>query len=144
MGKARALRPVTCYLCGHAFEVSPRAITVSCPSCARQLMAQDVTVKGYTAVTTLPSCGKVVVKPKGRVVAKKVIGVEGVTCEGSIEGAIETTATVRLERRAVCIGAIRAGRLVIAPGASLEGEICVPWRPPDDAPAGGAVNGAAR
>ncbi|MFG0253098.1 MAG: polymer-forming cytoskeletal protein [Phycisphaerales bacterium JB038] len=132
---------VTCYLCGHDFEVSPRAITVSCPSCARQLMAQDVTVKGHTAVTNLPSCGKVVVKPRGRVVAKKIIGQEGVTCEGSIEGEIETTATVRLERRSKCQGAIRAGRLIIAEGASLEGEICVPWRPDAPPTLNGAENG---
>jgi cytoskeletal protein CcmA (bactofilin family) len=132
---------VTCYLCGHDFEVSPKAITVSCPSCARQLMAQDVTIKGHTAVTTLPSCGKVVVKLRGRVVAKKVIGQEGVTCEGSIEGAIETTATVRLERKAKCHGAIRAGRLIIADGASLEGEICVPWRPAEPPTTNGTTNG---
>lgn len=127
MARNHARKAVTCYLCGHVFEVSTRAMTVSCPKCARQLMVEDVTVKGYTAVTTLPSCGSILVKPKGRVVARKVIGQQGVTCEGKIEGTIETTATVHLGKNACCKGAIHAGRLVIADGASFDGEIIVPW-----------------
>ena len=104
-------------------------MTGSCPKCARQLMIEDVTVKGYTAVTTLPSCGKIVVKPRGRVVAQKVLA-QSVTCEGAIEGDIETTGTVRLGKKARCKGAIRAGKLIIADGASVAGEIVVPWGGP--------------
>ncbi len=127
MAKINGKKTVFCYLCGHPFDVSTRAMTVNCPKCHKQLMIDDVTVKTYTAVTTLPSCGTIVVRARGRVVAKKVLGQIGVECNGTIEADIETTGFVRLGKKAKCKGAIRAGTLKIADGAQLTGPITVPW-----------------
>jgi cytoskeletal protein CcmA (bactofilin family) len=127
--KARAAEKKTigCYLCGRRFDVSARAMTVSCPTCHRQLMVEDVTVKGHRAVTHLPSCGTITITARGRVVAKKVMGDVAVLCDGTVEGDIESSGFVRIGRKAKCHGAIRAGRLEIAEGAIIDADIVVPW-----------------
>ncbi len=137
MAKAKtpARREVRCYLCGHRFEVSARAMSLPCPKCHKALKVEDVLVKSYMPVTDLQTCGKITIAKNGRVVAKLIRSGEGIECEGVLEGTIETDGDVVLGPKASWKGKVLCSRsLAIAEGAKLDGIVRSPWiRPEPDA-----------
>ena len=128
MAKTPAKRTVRCYYCGRSFEVSTKTMSVPCPSCNKALKVEDVVVKSYVPVNDLQTCGKITITPKGRVAAKRIQSGEGIDCEGTLEGSIETPNQVTLSANASWKGGVLcSGSLIIEDGAKLSGAVKVPW-----------------
>ena len=127
-------RTVRCYLCGHELEVSARAMSTTCPGCHKAIVIEDVVVKSYSPVVDLQTCGRIRITKRGRVAAKRIQSGDGIECEGSMEGSVETDGDVKLGPKAMWKGKTLLCRsLHISPGARLLGAISVPWNRPEPA-----------
>jgi hypothetical protein len=128
MAKATAKRSVRCYLCGRGFEVSPRAMSTTCPGCHKAIKIEDLVIKSYIPVVDLQTCGQIRIAKRGRVAAQRIQCGAGIVCEGAMEGSIETEGDVRLGPKAYWKGkTLQSRSLEIAPGAKLVGVVSVPW-----------------
>ena len=126
--KTPVRRNIRCYLCGRSFEVSAKAMSSTCPGCNRAIKIEDVIVKSYVPVIELQTCGKIKVTKRGRVAAKHIQCGDGIDCEGSIDGRVETEGEVKFGPKAVWRGkTLQSRSLAIADGATLQGDIIVPW-----------------
>lgn len=126
--KTATQRVIRCYLCGHAQEVSTRAMSTNCPKCHKAIRIEDFHVKTYVPVNDLQTCGKIVVAKKGRVAAKRIHAGDGIECEGILHGAIDSLTEVVFAPKAEWKGPmLRTPKLIIQDGAVLEGHIRVPW-----------------
>ncbi len=124
-------RIIHCYLCGHSQEVSGKAMSTTCPSCHKAIRIEDLIIKTYTPVNDLETCGRIKVKKRGRVAAKRVRAGDGIECEGTIHGAVETPGDIAFGPKAEWRGStLRSSRLIVADGVKLEGHIRVPWARP--------------
>ncbi len=132
--KAASQRDVRCYLCGHELTVSARAMSTTCPGCHKAIKIEDVLVKSYIPVVDLQTCGRIRITKRGRVAAKRIQSGAGITCEGAIEGAIETDGDVHMGPKSFWKGTTLMSRsLEIAAGAKLVGVVTVPWHRPGSA-----------
>ena len=128
MAQSPARRDIRCYLCGHRFKVSARTMSVPCPHCHRALKVEDVIVKSYLPVNDVQTCGKITVAKTGRIVAKMIRSGDGIECEGTLEGAVETDGEMNFGPKASWKGGTLCSKsLNIADGAKLIGVIRVPW-----------------
>ena len=134
MGKAPTpRRDIRCYLCGHRFEVSARTMSVPCPKCNKALKVEDVTIKSYLPVNDLQTCGRIFVTKTGRIVAKLIRCGDGIECEGTIEGAIESDGKLVLGSKSSWKGqTLFTKSLELADGAKLVGYVKVPYAPPKE------------
>jgi len=126
MARARgaSARTIHCYLCGHSFEVTARAMSTSCPGCHKAIKIEDVTVTSYVPVTALETCGRIIVTKKGRVAAKRISAGDSLTIQGVIEGSIRCGGGIAIEAKASWRGAeLRCRSLRIDDGAILDGRI---------------------
>lgn len=121
MAKPIPSREVRCYLCGHAFEVSAKAMTSSCPQCHKGLRVEDVVVKNVQAVRRLQTCGKLTIERKGRVIASLVEAQGGIDCKGALEGRVVCGGSVRIGKSAEWKGDCRATSLRVEAGAKILG-----------------------
>jgi len=121
-------RQVRCYLCGHSVEVSAKTLSTTCPSCHKAIKVEDVVIKNYLPVNDVQTCGRITVTKRGRVAARRIQSGDGVECEGTIEGSIETPGPVQLGPKASWKGNELASRtLEVKEGAVLNGRINVPF-----------------
>ena len=121
-------RKIRCYLCGRAFEVSPKTMSTTCPGCNRAIKIEDVLVKSYVPVIELQTCGRIKITKRGRVAARQIQSGAGIECEGSIDANVETEGKMKLGPKAVWRGrTLQSRSLAIADGARLQGDIIVPW-----------------
>jgi cytoskeletal protein CcmA (bactofilin family) len=128
MRKATPKRTVRCYLCGHRFEVSSRAMSTTCPRCHKAIKIEDVIVKSYIPVVDLQTCGRIRITKRGRVAAQRIQCGDGIECEGTMEGSVESDGDVTLGPKAMWKGkTLQSRALHIAPGAKLVGVVTVPW-----------------
>jgi hypothetical protein len=122
MARHAGPRTVQCYLCRHRFEVGGRAQSTSCPHCYKPVIVADVIVEGHKPVTEVRTCGHVIVKKKGRVVAKLIEAHLGIECDGVVDAQkIISGGPVVLSKRAQWKGSLRAPALIIAEGARIGG-----------------------
>ena len=129
MAKTTTKRTVRCYLCGRGFEVSPRAMSTTCPGCHKAIKIEDLVVKSYIPVVDLQTCGRIRITKRGRVAAKRIQCGDGIVCEGAMEGSIETDGDVHMGPKAYWKGkTLQSRALEIAAGAKLIGVVVVPWR----------------
>jgi hypothetical protein len=123
-----ARRVIRCYLCGQSQEVSTRTLSSNCPGCHRAIKVEDVVVKSYLPVNDLQTCGKITITAKGRVAAKRIQSGDGIVCEGTMEGTVETDGEVVMGKKASWRGrSLHCRTLLIADGARLDGNLVVPW-----------------
>jgi hypothetical protein len=130
MAKAKpgARRTIRCYLCGHHFEVSSRAMSTTCPGCHKAIKVENVVVKSYVPVNDLQTCGHIKVTRRGRIAAKNIQSGDGISCEGSIEGTVTTDGPVELGPKSTWKGkSLQSRTLEVSDGASLAGYVQVPW-----------------
>jgi hypothetical protein len=128
MARATTKRYIRCYLCGFAQEVSARTMSTTCPSCHKAIKVEDVVVKSYLPVNDLQTCGKIRITKRGRVAARRIQSGEGIVCEGSMEGTVETEGEVHMGPASSWKGkAMYCRWLHMSEGASLDGVIEVPW-----------------
>ena len=126
------MRDIRCYLCGYRLTVSMRAMSTSCPSCKKAIKIEDVIVKTYIPVIDLQTCGRIKITKRGRVAAKRIQSGDGITCDGVMEGAVETDGDVDFGPKASWKGSTLLSRSIrIAAGAKLIGVVTVPWQRPE-------------
>lgn len=114
-------RLVQCYLCKHRFDISRKAMTVSCPACHKPLLVQDVVVKTLQAVKKLQTCGRLTVQKKGRVIADLVEAHGGIDVSGTLHAKVVNGSRVRILRTANFKGDCNASSIQIESGATVEG-----------------------
>jgi len=122
-------RAIRCYNCRHPFEVAQKAMTVSCPKCYKQLLVQDIVVNKTHSVRKLQTCGKILVEPRGHVIAQVVDAVEGIEVRGAMEAGAVTASQVHLTGKSKFKGDCRAGAIYIELGAQIGGGF---FRIPDE------------
>ena len=111
MAKPVGTRQICCYHCGHDLEVSRRTMSTSCPECNRKLLVEDITVKSYTGLSVLETCGLLVIPKRKRLsVMTHVVAHEGIKVEG----------------RMACEAAISRGPVIFGPKADWEGDLRAP------------------
>jgi len=109
-------------------------MSTTCPSCHRAIKVEDIRVKSYLPVTNLQTCGRIEVTRRGRVAAKNIQSGDGIACDGTLEGNIETDGCVALGAKSSWKGKTLNSRLLkVEDGASLVGFVSVPWKREDDA-----------
>jgi hypothetical protein len=117
---ATAQRTIVCYFCRHALDVSTRTITHSCPACNKRLVVEDIIIKTLYSVVKLQTCGKLVVEPKGHVIAQYVDAQLGVEMQGQMEASVRSGGPVRIGPKARWKGDCKAPSVKIEPGAKIE------------------------
>jgi len=134
MGKAGQTRAIRCYLCGYRFTVSARAMSTTCPGCNKAIKIEDMVVKTYVPVVDLQTCGRIKITKRGRIAARRIQCGDGITCDGTIEAAIETDGDVSFGPKSSWKGKTLQSRSIkIAAGATLLGDVKVPWIRPEPA-----------
>ncbi|MEM6459852.1 MAG: polymer-forming cytoskeletal protein [Planctomycetota bacterium] len=121
---ARSLPPKTvrCYHCGHRFEVGGRAQSTSCPGCNKAVMVADQVIdKQRGPIRELKTCGKIVVKKRGRLICHHVVAHDGLTCDGILDArTVESGTLVTLGKKSNFKGDLAAPAIDIAEGAVIQ------------------------
>lgn len=115
-----------CYLCRHRFEVGRRAQSTACPACGRAVIVGDVIVKQLKPVSTVKTCGRVVVHRKGRVIAHVVEAHLGVEVQGALDAKVLSGGPVLIGAKAQWKGDCRAPSMIVKAGARVTGNFVVP------------------
>lgn len=121
MAKSGTLRKVQCYHCRVQFEISLRAMTVSCPKCFKKLLVEDVVVNTAQGVTKLQTCGKILIEKKGRVRGDLVEAHGGIEVRGVLEAKAVSGGPVVIRDKAKWRGDCRAPSLTVELGAQIIG-----------------------
>lgn len=123
MAKSPASYYVYCYLCGHRFEVGRRTMTTSCPACFRAVLIEDVVINNYQGVMNVETCGKLIVKKNGNVIAtKRVVAYGGIEVMGRLQcGHALTAGLACIKPRAEWKGDLDAPSVDIQEGAKIHG-----------------------
>ncbi len=128
-----ARRQVRCYFCGQMLDVSAKTLSTTCPGCHKAIKVEDVVIKSYLPVNDVQTCGLITVTKRGRIAAKRVQSGDGVVCEGSIEGKVETPGPVQLGPKSSWKGAsLTSKTLEVDDGAKLNGLVTVPCEEPEE------------
>lgn len=134
MARSGEQRQVFCYHCGHSMDVGGRAMSMPCSVCNKTVLIEDVVVKSYQGVHSIETCGKLIVKKKGKVVAQsRVVAHGGIDLEGSIHCPHAlVSGLVRMGPKSEWRGDLRATALSVAEGAKiLRGSFVIPDDPLD-------------
>ena len=108
-------------------------MSTTCSGCNKAIKIEDLVIKSYMPVNDVQTCGRVKVTKRGRIVARTIRAGDGITCEGSIEGRIETDGDLELGAKSAWKGGeLQSRSLVVKDGATLNGHVCVPWIRRDD------------
>ncbi len=111
MARHAGPRTVQCYHCRHRFEVGGRAQSTSCPGCNKPLIVGDVDVKQLKGpLKEVRTCGRIIVRKKGRLMAEYVEAHGGIDNQGVIDA-----------RHVVCGSVIR-----LAPKSQFKGDLVAP------------------
>lgn len=113
------MKQVLCTHCNGAVEVASKALSVFCPHCRQRLILEDFRIKNYRAVRQFATCGDVVVEQHGAVAAHVLVG--NLLVKGRIQGNVEARGKVEVAKTGGIHGDIRAPRLVVHPGGTIEG-----------------------
>jgi len=109
-----------------------RAMSTTCPGCNKAIKIEDVIVKTYIPVIDLQTCGRIKITKRGRVAARRIQSGDGITCDGVMEGAVETDGDVHLGPKASWKGSTLLSRSIkIDAGAKMVGVVTVPWHRPE-------------
>ncbi|MEM9914571.1 MAG: polymer-forming cytoskeletal protein [Planctomycetota bacterium] len=121
---ARSLPPKTvqCYHCDHRFEVGGRAQSTSCPGCNKPVMVADQIIdKQRGPIRELKTCGKIIVKKRGRLICHHVVAHNGLECEGIVDAkTVLSRMPVTLGKKANFKGDLTAPSVEIIEGAQIQ------------------------
>lgn len=118
---APTVRTVQCYFCHRHFDVPAKAMSLSCPWCYRRVTLDDVVVKGECFAKAVQTCGRVIVQPKGKVVASLIEGRMGVEVYGTIDGPTRSGIRMYIAATGRVTGGISAPSIYIEPGGRVGG-----------------------
>lgn len=104
-------------------------MSTSCPKCNKPVIVQDVIVKGLKTTQKIQTCGRVIIKPRGRVIAGLVEAQQGVEVLGILNGNVISDGPVVIGPKARWKGDCRAPTLEVKLGARIEsGFFEIPYR----------------
>jgi cytoskeletal protein CcmA (bactofilin family) len=83
------------------------------------VIIEDLKISGYTAVTRLATCGRIEVTKKGRLVATVRAG--ELIVKGTVSGEVLATTRVDVQRTGRLEGPLRARRLEVRLGGTVNG-----------------------
>jgi len=123
MAKSTKTHYVYCYLCGHRFEVGRRTMSTSCPKCSRPLIIEDLEIRNYQGVINVETCGRLIVKRRGNVIAtNRVVAWGGIEIQGKLQCSEALTAGLALiGSRSEWKGDLKAGSFLVKDGAKIHG-----------------------
>jgi len=116
----RSQRSVRCYRCQAPFVASARAIVLTCPHCYQRVHIEDVVVRGNHHANSVETCGKILVAPRGWLMAGVVIAAGGIEVLGRLHAKYVQSGPVFLAAGATWRGSLLAPSIIIEPGASVE------------------------
>ena len=121
MPKVNEPHQVICYHCNRPITVGGMTQSTSCPSCHKRVIIEDIVIPAYHAVINVETCGKLIVRKSGQVVAqKRVIALNGIEMEGKLQCQEAITPRhVYIGAKAEWRGDLRAGSLDVKPGAQI-------------------------
>ncbi len=126
-GSARVVtpesRPVTCYHCAKPSTVSGFAESASCPHCARNLRLLPIEITQGHWGSSIMTTESVHVHPQAKAIANLVIASHDILIEGCVHAMCVCGGTATITATAEIKGGIRAAKLIIEPGATIEGSI---------------------
>jgi len=109
-------------------------MSTTCPGCNKAIKIEDMVVKTYLPVVDLQTCGRIKITKRGRIAARRIQCGDGITCDGTIEAAIETDGDVSFGPKSSWKGkTLQSQSITIAAGAMLLGVVKVPWHRPEPA-----------
>ena len=120
MARQTAQKTVQCYHCRQRFDVSARAMSTSCPHCHKPVIVQDVVVKGLKTTQKLQTCGRIIIKPRGRVMAGKIEAHGGIEVLGALSGDVVSGGPIIIGSKGRWKGDCRAPALEVKLGARIE------------------------
>ena len=133
MARQAAIKTVQCYHCRRRIDVSAKAMSTSCPECYKPVVVQDVVVKGFQTVQKLQTCGRVIVKTRGRVVAGLIQAQQGIEVLGVLDGNAISAGPVVIGPKARWRGNCQAPSLEVKAGARIEsGFFKIPYLEQED------------
>ena len=95
-------------------------MSTSCPNCHQPVIVQDVIVTGLKTTSKLQTCGRVVVKKRGRVIAGLIEAHQGVEVLGALNGNVISGGPVVIGPKGRWRGDCRAPTLEVKWGAQIE------------------------
>ena len=110
MARSSGRHTIQCYHCRVRFEVGRRARSTSCPGCYKPIIVEDIVVKKLKPVQKVQTCGKVIVRRSGRILAERIEAHAGIKCLGAINATSILT----------------GGHVFIGPNASWKGDLHSP------------------
>ncbi|MEM1108741.1 MAG: polymer-forming cytoskeletal protein [Planctomycetota bacterium] len=136
---ARSLPPKTvqCYHCDHRFEVGGRAQSTSCPGCNKPVMVADQVIdKQRGPIRELKTCGKIIVKKRGRLICHHVVAHNGLECDGIVDAkTVVSNMPVLLGKKSNFKGDLTAPSVDITEGAQIQPSLFAIGPPMDEASA---------
>ena len=117
---------IACYHCGRRQDVGRKAMTVTCRHCHKPLQIGDVHVKRYDARREVRTVGLITVEKRGSVVADRV-ECGGLVARGEVKSKRPAVVrgTASLGPKSKVTGGVEAWAVVIADGATIDGDFCV-------------------
>lgn len=115
-----ALRPITCYRCGHAAPVSAKAMSVFCKKCQQRLVLEDLRITGSHPGRELATCGNVIIESTAKLQIQRVVG-QNVLVRGRVVASIVARGVLEIARDGCVDGDVEAARVVIREGAMVRG-----------------------
>ena len=116
-------RSVICYRCAKSTTVSGFAESSSCPHCAGNLRLLPIEItKGHWG-TSIMTTESVHVHQQAKVIANLIIASHDILIEGLVQGMCICGGTATISPTGELKGGIRATKLIIEPGATIDGSI---------------------
>lgn len=112
-------RHVQCFHCLAVFPVAARASVLTCPSCYRRVRVEDIVVEREEVGSKFETCGRVIIRRKGRMVASTVVASLGVEVMGELEADAVVSSRIFIGSRARWRGHCQAGVIIVEPGATI-------------------------
>ncbi len=114
-------RRVQCVHCTRLFPVPLKAMILTCPACFRRVRVEDVIISGQQHTPRLETCGRIVIRPRARVVTEVLAAGMGVEVHGELTAGCVIAGRVRIGPQGRWTGDCTAASVVVDPGATILG-----------------------
>lgn len=115
---------IVCLHCNQKFDVSRKAMSVTCKFCHKSLKLEDIRIKEYQARRVIETVGTVTIEKKGNVISDKIL-CGGLVVRGKVKGHIHSRGPVLVGPEAEIKGDVKAPVIAVGAGAILEGNYVI-------------------
>jgi cytoskeletal protein CcmA (bactofilin family) len=110
---------VRCCHCLGMMRVSAKALSIFCPHCQKRATLESLRIVGTHPGRTLATCGTLVVEPTARLNVE--ITARSVVINGRVNGGVTAFESVEVGPTGFVVGNIRAPKIVVRDGATIQG-----------------------